>query len=214
MTETGASGGAPLVSRAALLEVRREREVIAEGYAFLDEKRTQIAQEILRRLDDYESVQARIDELFNRAFEHLAIALEAHGLAGLNAHPSTDMHADAVDPGIYSFLGTRIAREPAMKLTPADEENGANAPWRTGFGTEAGRAFAEILVLLPRLATERANLERLGDDFTRTHRRAKALEDVLLPEMKALEQTMEEGLDANDLEEASRIRWFAESRRR
>ena len=44
------------VSRAALLELRRERELIEQGYRFLDEKRMQLAREMLHRLASWESV--------------------------------------------------------------------------------------------------------------------------------------------------------------
>ena len=50
------------------------------------------------------------------------------------------------------------------------------------------------------------NLYRLVDDYRRTERRARALEDVLLPETRVAIRQLEEQLDDQDQEEAIRVR--------
>ena len=51
-----------------------------------------------------------------------------------------------------------------------------------------------------------ANLRRLVEEYRRTERRARALENVLLPEIDRSLRFIEEQLDAVDQEEAVRVR--------
>ena len=67
-------------------------------------------------------------------------------------------------------------------------------------------AFIALLALLAPLAAGRNNLERLAAEYRRTERRARALENVLLPEIDRSLATIEEQLELADQEEALRIR--------
>jgi len=61
-------------------------------------------------------------------------------------------------------------------------------------------------------AARAANLRRLIDEYRRTERRARALENVLLPEIDHSLKFIEEQLDAVDQEEAVRVRNAARGR--
>jgi V/A-type H+-transporting ATPase subunit D len=50
------------------------------------------------------------------------------------------------------------------------------------------------------------NLRRLAREYTRTERRARAFENVVLPEIDVSLRFVEEQLDAVDQEEAVRVR--------
>jgi V/A-type H+/Na+-transporting ATPase subunit D len=56
------------------------------------------------------------------------------------------------------------------------------------------------------LAVMRASLERLIAEYIRTERRARALENVVLPEIEGSLRFMDEQLEAMDQEEAIRVR--------
>jgi V/A-type H+-transporting ATPase subunit D len=55
------------------------------------------------------------------------------------------------------------------------------------------------------LAEQVANLERLIGEYQRTERRVRALENVILPEIRSDLAMMEEHLDLNDQEEVIRV---------
>ena len=50
-----------------------------------------------------------------------------------------------------------------------------------------------------------SNLERLMHEYQRTERRVRALENVILPEIRGDLAMMEEHLDLNDQEEVIRV---------
>ena len=67
--------------------------------------------------------------------------------------------------------------------------------------------FRDVLERGVRLAAVSANLERLMHEYRRTERRARALENVVLPEIDESVRFVEEQLDAVDQEEAIRVRY-------
>jgi V/A-type H+/Na+-transporting ATPase subunit D len=50
-------------TRSAFLELKEERQVVREGFEFLDEKRVILAQEMLKRLEAWRAARARYDAL-------------------------------------------------------------------------------------------------------------------------------------------------------
>jgi V/A-type H+/Na+-transporting ATPase subunit D len=63
-----------------------------------------------------------------------------------------------------------------------------------------------LLPIAARLAVLTGNLERLRVEYLRTSRRARALEDVLLPEMDARIDVIDNALEELEREEAVRVR--------
>jgi vacuolar-type H+-ATPase subunit D/Vma8 len=62
-------------TRAAILALREERVVVGEAYDFLDEKRLLLAAELLRQLEVYARLSARIEALAQSAGRRLAAAV-------------------------------------------------------------------------------------------------------------------------------------------
>ena len=73
-------------------------------------------------------------------------------------------------------------------------------------------AFATLLEPLARLGVSGGNLERLAVEYRRTERRARALENVLLPEVEGALSTIQGQLELADQEEAVRIRLAGRAR--
>jgi V/A-type H+-transporting ATPase subunit D len=67
-------------------------------------------------------------------------------------------------------------------------------------------AFSALVPLAMEVAVMRASLERLVREYIRTERRARALENVVLPEIEGSLRFMNEQLEAMDQEEAIRVR--------
>jgi V/A-type H+-transporting ATPase subunit D len=72
-------------------------------------------------------------------------------------------------------------------------------------------AFRALLEAAAPLAAITANLERLMREYRRTERRVRALENVVLPEIREDLAAMEEHLDLNEQEEVIRVRSLREN---
>ena len=113
------SDGRATASRAALLELRQDREVVQEGHRFLDEKRILLAREILRRLEEDERARADMAGAEGTARRSLDKALGWHGLEKLQVHPAPALIGD--EPGFQEapFLRVSASAPGPMPSWPA-----------------------------------------------------------------------------------------------
>ncbi len=190
-------------TRSAFLELKEERAGMEEGYGFLDEKRLILASEILVELARYEEEMATFLREYAAAGQALKAAAARHGLEGLELYPPASALGGALRLNPRSVLGV-VVHDARCEM--ADQ---APPPTSVEQSPEAERCRAAFRDLVPRaahLATRAGNLERLRMEYIRTARRARALEDVLLPEMDETLKAVDAALEELDREEAIRVR--------
>jgi V/A-type H+-transporting ATPase subunit D len=200
MPELGAS---IIATRVALLELRDERRLVQEGYELLDEKRVMLAAEILRQLREHTACLARTREHEAAARAAFEAAVITHGFDDLSVAPPCPLDAGLVRRERHSFLGIGLmeARLDAGPPVPA-----APFPLPSPELRACASAFRAVIADYVALAAHAGNLRRLIREYTRTERRARALENVLLPEIDVSLRFVEDQLDAVDQEEAVRVR--------
>jgi V/A-type H+-transporting ATPase subunit D len=189
-------------SRSAILELRDERQAMVEGHAFLDEKCLAIAAEIVRELARYHELEARFRRDSREAARALAAAIARHGLAELNLHP--------VPPGEAPSLALRTRPVMGVKIATAELAGEDSRPVPPGWGSPEANAcaaaFSGLLALAPQVGAAAANLERLAEEYRRSIRRARALDDVLIPEAARELSSMETALEDLEREDAIAMR--------
>ena len=194
--------GDVIATRVAWLELSDERRQVREGYELLDEKRMLLAGEIMRGLAAYAELAARRGRQQAEAQAATAGALAACGCDGLAVEPPVDLRPARLRIDATRFLGIPVA-------TAALEGGGAPAHASLVRLPEV-RDCAAAWLGLARTTAETAalagSLRRLAAEYVRTERRARALENVVLPEIDATLQRISEQLDAIDQEEAVRVR--------
>lgn len=191
-------------TQSAFLELKEERSGMQEGYRFLDEKRLILAAEMLAELGRYERELASFSDDYRTAASALRDAVARHGLDGLAVYPPTP----ATDPT------WRLSPRRVLGVTLHDliEETDTPGPAPSPSLAESPEAelcraaFARLIPGATRLAAMVANLQRLGSEYARTARRARALEDVLLPEIDETLRSIESALEELDREEVIRAR--------
>jgi V/A-type H+-transporting ATPase subunit D len=196
MTETAAT-------KSAALALADERSLMRQGYQFLDEKRMLLAAQMLRTLDEHRSLEAQLRERLREAQAGLRDALQRHGLEGLQAYPPAAIAPATPVLTRMVFLGVPLLAATSGPPVDGRDDTAVDA------SPEARRcrdAFLALLEPLVRLAACTGNLERLGAEYRRTERRARALENVLLPEIETALKSIEGHLELADQEEAVRIR--------
>jgi V/A-type H+-transporting ATPase subunit D len=190
-------------THSAFLELREERAGMQEGYGFLDEKRLILAAEILSELARYEQAREGFHQAYTKAAAILRTALARHGLEGLEIYPKAAVPCRELHVESRSVLGVRVqaaAWETGERETP---------PRTVGTSPEADEcrdSFVDLVLHAASLAVLAGNLERLRLEYSRTARRARALEDVLLPEIDESLRLVEGALEEMEREEAMRVR--------
>jgi V/A-type H+-transporting ATPase subunit D len=198
-------------TRAAVLALREERLVVGEAYDFLDEKRLLLAAELLRQLEAYASLGARIEALAHTAGRQLAAAVGHHGLEGLSVYPAAVLAGAQVGMTQRNFMGVTLV-DTSLDEAPAETAARRVAANPSPEAERCGAAFSELLQSAVRLAGISGNLYRLQAEYRITERRARALENVIIPEIEQALRVMDTHLEELDFEDAVRVRLQARSR--
>lgn len=194
-------------TQSALLELKDERAGMQEGYRFLDEKRLILASEILSELARYESEWAAFEGELARASRALAAAVGRHGMEELSLYPA--------DPPVDGRLALQARSVLGVMVNDLDcilDEPPAASPcfYQSPEAERCREAFRALLPKAAALAVLSGNLERLREDYARTARRARAMEDVLLPEIDETLCEISSALEELEREESLRARFRVE----
>jgi V/A-type H+-transporting ATPase subunit D len=192
-------------TRAAVLELRAERGVVEEAYDFLDEKRLLLAAELLQQLDRYEVLSSAIREKTRAARAQLLAAIHRHGLQGLSVYPSLPLDTLRIETSRRNLMGVTLL-ETAAVLPEAAPDAAPVAAYPSVEAAACREVFRELFALGTELAGISGNLYRLLAAYRLTERRARALENVILPEIEQSLSRMSTYLEEIDMEDAIRAR--------
>lgn len=191
------------VSRSAFLELQDEQRLVNDGYEFLDEKRILLAAELLQQRKAWRDARAAFDERWRVATQALSAAAADQGLEGLQVHPRYTLDDAQLHVAERPFVG-QVMFEASLQTGNGEP---SREPVRPSLEVRrCAAAFRTLLEAAVPLAAITANLERLMFEYRRTERRVRALENVVLPEIRQDLAAMEEHLDLNDQEEVIRVR--------
>jgi V/A-type H+-transporting ATPase subunit D len=189
-------------TRSAVIEMKDERRAMREGYVFLDEKCLLLAGEILRQLHTHARLQREFAAQHDTALAALQAAVARHGLQELDIYPPLQWPLRAPTVGSRALMGVRLqqarwsaeGRHRAPPLMPSPEAEACSL------------AFAALLAAAAPLAAVQGNLERLSLEYRRSVRRARALQDVMLPELDRTIDDIEARLEELEQEDAIAMR--------
>jgi V/A-type H+-transporting ATPase subunit D len=188
-------------TRIALLELLDERRLVREGYELLDERRMLLAARILRGLQDLERRRSELAACWDLLLRTLRSALGAHGLNDLEAWPPGAL-ALTLSRRVESVLGVEIASATAeVEIGPTAWPAVADSPTIK----DCIEAVSPLLIAATPLAALESSLLRLADEYLRTERRTRAIENVLLPELETDLRNVEAALEGLDQEEVVRV---------
>jgi V/A-type H+-transporting ATPase subunit D len=195
------SGATP--TRSAVIELKEERQAMREGYTFLDEKCLLLAGEIVAELRRCAELESDFLHACERATAALGAAIGRHGLEELLVYPARGLDQAQADIRPRSLVGVRLL-EARLQLKPAvPPAQPVNA---SPEARDCSEAFADVITMAAPLAAVSGNLERLYLAYRRALRRARALQDVLLPELDWTVNDMEAGLEDLEREDAIAMR--------
>ena len=175
-----------------------------EGYRFLDEKRMVLVAETLQELEQYEIALQQFKDAYELAIQALQRAVGRHGIHGLEIYPPESTSWESVQRESRSVLGLKLETARLDPPVVVDPPRAVNA---SPEAEEARRLFTRMISHAASLAATTGNLIRLRNEYQRTSRRARALEDVLLPEIEQTLSRLDTALEEMDKEEFVRVRF-------
>lgn len=190
-------------SRSAFLDLQDEQRLVNDGYEFLDEKRILLAAELLRQRAAWREARAAFMKRWDSAAKLLPAAAADQGLEGLQVYPRYTLEAAVLDVEERPYVG-QVMLEAGIEI--GDMELTGEPLRPSPEARRCAEAFRALLEAAVPLAAITANVERLMREYRRTERRVRALENVVLPEIRNDLAAMEEHLDLNEQEEVIRVR--------
>jgi V/A-type H+-transporting ATPase subunit D len=190
-------------TRSTYLEIQAELDRLKEGYRFLDEKSMMLAHEMLRQLSVFETTLEDITRAEKLATGAYDAAIARHGLDNLEAFPSWDI--SELEPPLTSrrYLGLTLMDT----RWPEQEEPVTPATWMNSPEIHACRLhYLRCLKLYFQQSLTSANLLRLKEEYLRSERRARALDQLIMPQMRSSLKQIEEKLDEIEQEENFSVR--------
>jgi len=195
----------PGATRTELIARRAQSALAARGRSILEEKRDQL----LAALRDAASAAlARSDELERAAsLARRALAL-VEAIEGPEAVRSAALAAPGeveVDARTVSLMGVRvpeIARRPAAR---AAKGRGAGSLAGSPRVDAAARRFEEELEILLDVAVSELRVRRLAAEVGRTTRRVNAIDEVVLPRLRAETRMIRQALEEREREDRFRM---------
>jgi V/A-type H+-transporting ATPase subunit D len=212
------------LTRIAFLELKDEQRLVQEGFKLLDEKRILLATEIHRQLQHFRLLKSASQTAEEAARAAFAAALNCNGLDELAVYPPLPLDDEALSitrsnllglPLLEAQLGKKAARpeEPMQTRSATSPRDDASQPTAhdqpvnpTPEALRCALAYRRWLALGVELAACSLNLRRLTREYVRTERRARAIENILLPEIDTALKFMDEQLESMDQEEIARLR--------
>ena len=190
-------------TRAALLALKDERTIVTEAYNFLDEKRLLLAAELLRQLERYQQVLEKTETLADKARQTLAAAIARHGLQGLGVYPAASLDGFTLTPRKQNFMGVTLLQSD-LHIPPDDGTLSIPACNPSSEAETCRAVFQEIVPQSVSLAELSSNIHRLLFEYRLTERRARALENIILPEIDQALGDMSVHLEEMELEDVIR----------
>jgi V/A-type H+-transporting ATPase subunit D len=190
-------------TRGTALALAEEKNLIETGFGFLDEKRILLATNLLRELKEWQQVLEEYRIESESAADALKSAVWRHGLEGIQLYPAPRLGVGTIPMKVTNYLGVKLTSEPDLNW---DVEPVIGAVDASAQAEDCRQAFAMLVPLAARIAVKQSNIARLIKEYRATERRARALENVLLPEATAALRKITDYLDEADQEEAIRIR--------
>jgi len=190
-------------SRGQLQELRDEQKVVREGFEFLEQKRMLIAAEIMRELRRHQALYQAFSASHADAITALGRAIGFHGLEGVQVYPPRPFADGSLSFAERRFLDLRLI-DAETQGAAVDRSRPAELP-----SIEAelcAEAFRMLIDGAARMAAIATSIARLLEDYRKTERRARALENVILPEIDDTVKDFEDQLEAMDQEDAIRVR--------
>jgi V/A-type H+-transporting ATPase subunit D len=193
----------PVATRIAQLDLKDEQRLAKEGYELLDEKRIRLVAEIRAQLGRLRRWRGEVHKTEAAAGDALVAALKRHGLDELSRYPPL-----SAELGELRFARTRLF---GLELLETQwRASGAHLTARpvnpSPEARDCARDYRGLLEPLVMTAVCSLNLRRLMREYLRTERRARAIENVLLPEIEYALKYIDEQLELLDQEEIARVR--------
>lgn len=201
-------------TRSNLRAIEKRIHFAQRGHDVLQRKLEGLVLEFFDVLDRYETLQVTADEAYATAqsrLDHVRALVGAVELAGVaRARPTTP----TLTVDWRNVMGVRVPLIESGGITLPLADHGYGLLGTSGAVDATVDAYETLLESVVDLAEAESTVERLVAEIETTKRHVNALEQVILPDLRADRRSIRRKLDERELQEHVRLRWSKARRER
>jgi len=179
------------------LRLKRELEIVSEGYEHLDQKRKILTMELMRYLESAKRIQSESLAKLGQAYASLKRALLRNGQKKIKEKSLDIEYNHTIEVKAVQVVGLRI---PTVFFKPDEFRVRYSLAQTSATFDEAMKHFLECLDVIARLAEIENAVLILAREVKRTQRRVNALEKIFMPSYQETIKFIEETLEGKDQE--------------
>ncbi len=192
-------------TRSNLLQLKSSLVFAREGYTILDKKREVLTMELLSMESRAEEQQQKVAGLVEKAYRALELAWLTMGREKVEWAAISVSNATEVDVINHGLMGVPLPSIESYGSPPMLTYSLADT---MAFLDEANRAYKEVLVEIPLLASLEVSVRRIAAELKKTQRRVNALERIFIPNFEETIRFIQDNLEEQDREEVFRMHWL------
>ncbi len=152
-----------------------------------------------------EEQQQKVAGLVEKAYRALELAWLTMGREKVEWAAISVSNATEVDVINHGLMGVPLPSIESYGSPPMLTYSLADT---MAFLDEANRAYKEVLVEIPLLASLEVSVRRIAAELKKTQRRVNALERIFIPNFEETIRFIQDNLEEQDREEVFRMHWL------
>jgi len=172
-------------TRMNLLQRRDQRRVAEQGVDLLKRKRDALVADFFKIVRESLAARERLSAACREAYVMLAVAKAVEGREALEAAALPAARDISVAIDIRNVWGTKI---PEVTVTPIRRQlldRGQNPVATSARAIASTANFEEVVEAILAVAATEIKLRKIGEEIKKTTRRVNALEQVVIPRLRA-----------------------------
>ena len=184
-----------------LINTKKSLVLAKVGFELLDRKRNIIVREMMQLIDRAAVIQSQIDSCYAEAYQALQRANVAHGVCD-DIAASVPVE-NGLELTVRSVMGVEI---PMVKLDAEPVSLRYGFMSTSSLVDEAYIKFDRVKKLTAELAEVENSVYRLATAVNKTHKRANALQKIIIPRLTSTVKFITDSLEEKEREDFSRLK--------
>lgn len=172
-------------TRMNLLARRTQRDLAQQGVDLLKRKRDALVADFFKIVRQALAARERLTAAAREAYVFLSLAKAVEGKEALEAAAMADRREVLVDIEVRNVWGTKIPEVGVRDIRRPLLQRGHNPTATSARTIESATRFEEVLAAILQVAATEIKLKKIGEEIKKTTRRVNALEQVVVPRIRA-----------------------------
>ena len=193
-------------TRMTLMSKRAQIKLASDGVTLLEGKREALLQELIDRAKKLRELRNELHERGRAAVANLAMARAAQGTPAIRSMGTAgrrEMHFEVIHERVW---GMTLGQISANGVVRAAEDRGVGLLDRSSHVLEAAVSAELMVEQLIQCAPLERNIQLLGEEIKKTNRRINALNEYLLPNLRAEVRLIARVLEEREREDVFRLK--------